>query len=43
MSAVERFANITTFKSTPIKTLIWGLKVLDLCQPIINLDMTILI
>jgi hypothetical protein len=43
MSAAERFANITTFESTPRITLIWGLKVLDSCQLVINLDTTILI
>jgi hypothetical protein len=43
MNVTERSANITTLKSTPKINLIWGLKVLDMCQPIINPDMTILI
>jgi hypothetical protein len=31
MNAIERYANIVTLESTPRITLIWGLKVFDLC------------
>jgi hypothetical protein len=40
---VEWFANIVTPKSTPKITLIWGLKVLDMCQLVINPNMAILV
>ncbi len=43
MSAAKRFVNIAVLESIPIITFIWGLKVLDLGQPIINPNMTILI
>jgi hypothetical protein len=44
-STIEWFANIATVESIPKVTLIWGLKVLYLCQcqHVINLDTTILI
>jgi hypothetical protein len=43
MSAVERSANIATLELIPKVTLIWGLKVPDLYQLVINLNTTILI
>jgi hypothetical protein len=43
MSVVERSANIAALESTPRMTLIWGLKVPDLYQLVINPNMTILI
>jgi len=43
MSVAERSTNIATLESTPRITLIWGLKVPDLCQLVINPNMTILI
>jgi hypothetical protein len=34
MNVIERFANIIAFELTPKITLIWGMKVLDLCHVI---------
>jgi hypothetical protein len=42
-NAIKRFTNIAAFELIPKITLIWGLKVPDMCQPAINLDMAILI
>jgi hypothetical protein len=43
MNAIKRFTNIVALELIPKITLIWGLKVPDMCQPTTNLDTTILI